>query len=186
MRKAAVRHGDPTTTGGIVIAFASGIYDDRKRVALTNDEATCGNCKGTYKIYGTGKGISQKSRNVVVDGDKVLCPCGRNRVLVGRNPGIFLETDGGALQQTRETPVSAGNTPEQWIAFTLKGGGCNEGLQCIAHFADGSTEYGTLDSRNSVRIARTTGSPCIKLELLLDSKQGCNSVTDRLLSAAMG
>jgi uncharacterized Zn-binding protein involved in type VI secretion len=77
MRKAAVRHGDPTTTGGFVMAFASTIHDNRKKVALSGDEATCGNCKGTYKIFGTG--------------DKVLCPCGKNRVIVGSDPGIFFD-----------------------------------------------------------------------------------------------
>lgn len=92
MHKAAIRHGDPTTTRGIVFAYSSTIYDDGKHVALSGDEATCGNCDGTFKIFGTGKGISEKGRNVVVEGDLVLCPCKMNRVLVGRNPGIFLET----------------------------------------------------------------------------------------------
>ncbi|RQR29120.1 PAAR domain-containing protein [Burkholderia sp. Bp9143] len=92
MRKAAIRHDDPTTTGGVVFAYSSTIYDDGKHVALSGDEATCGNCDGTFKIFGTGKGMSEKGRNVVVDGDLVLCPCKTNRVLVGLNPGIFLTT----------------------------------------------------------------------------------------------
>ncbi|WP_087644832.1 PAAR domain-containing protein [Caballeronia choica] len=92
MRKAAIRHGDPTTTGGFVIAFTSTIHDDKKKVALSGDEATCGTCKGSFKIVGTGKGMSERGRDVVVDGDLVLCPCGKNRVIVGGNPGIFLAT----------------------------------------------------------------------------------------------
>lgn len=92
MRKAAIRHGDPTTTRGIVFAYSSTIYDDGKHVALSGDEATCGNCDGTFKIFGTGKGMSEKGRNVVVEGDLVLCPCKANRVLVGPSPGIFLTT----------------------------------------------------------------------------------------------
>ncbi|WP_341844977.1 PAAR domain-containing protein [Caballeronia fortuita] len=55
MRKAAIRDGDPTTTGGLVIAFSSTISDDGRKVALSDDEATCGNCKGVHKIHGTGK-----------------------------------------------------------------------------------------------------------------------------------
>ena len=51
MRKAAVRHGDPTTTRGFVMAYSSTIHDDGKRVALSGDEATCGNCKGVFKIF---------------------------------------------------------------------------------------------------------------------------------------
>jgi len=96
MRKAVVRHGDPTTTRGFVIALSSTIHDNGKKVALSGDEATCGNCKGIFKIFGTGQGVSQKGRDVVVDGDRVLCPCGKNRVIVGSNPGIFRKTNGGA------------------------------------------------------------------------------------------
>lgn len=88
-KKAAVRHGDPTTTGGVVLAFLSTISDKGKKVALSGEDATCGNCKGTYKILGTGKGIFEGGRDVVVDGDQVLCPCGKNRVIVGASPGIF-------------------------------------------------------------------------------------------------
>ncbi|WP_230684369.1 PAAR domain-containing protein [Burkholderia cepacia] len=108
VRKAAIRHGDPTTTRGIVFAYSSTIYDDRKHVALSGDEATCGNCEGTFKIFGTGKGMSEKGRDVVVEGDLVLCPCKRNRVLVGRNPGIFLETrNDGVPPVAHAAPSSA-------------------------------------------------------------------------------
>ncbi|HEY2000517.1 PAAR domain-containing protein [Paraburkholderia sp.] len=90
MRKAAVRHGDKTTTRGYVLAYSSTIHDDGKKVALSGDEATCGNCKGTFKIFGTGKGMSENGRDVVVEGDLVLCPYKKNRVIVGSNPRIFL------------------------------------------------------------------------------------------------
>jgi hypothetical protein len=96
MRKAAVRHGDPTTTRGFVMAFSSTSHDDGKKIALSGDEATCGNCQGVFKIFGTGKGISEKGRDAILDGDPVLCPCGKNRVIVGKNPGIFLTTDEGS------------------------------------------------------------------------------------------
>jgi uncharacterized Zn-binding protein involved in type VI secretion len=95
MRKAAVWHGDPTTTGGFVMAFSSTIHDDKKKVALSGDDATCGNCKGVFKIFGTGEGMSEKGRAVVVDGDRVLCPCMKNRVIVGSNPGIFITVPPG-------------------------------------------------------------------------------------------
>lgn len=96
MRKAAVRHGDPTTTRGFVTAYSSTIHDGGKKIALSGDEATCGNCKGLFKMFGTGKGISEKARPIVVDGDLVLCPCGKNRVIVGGNPRIFVHTNEGS------------------------------------------------------------------------------------------
>jgi uncharacterized Zn-binding protein involved in type VI secretion len=104
VRKAAIRHGDPTTTHGFVLAYSSTIYDDNKNVALSGDEATCGNCKGTFQIFGTGEGMSEKGRVVVVDGDLVLCPCNQNRVIAGNNPGIFLQCDDG---QSSSTPIRA-------------------------------------------------------------------------------
>ncbi|MFD1557412.1 PAAR domain-containing protein [Paraburkholderia silviterrae] len=90
MRKAVVRHGDPTTTGGLVVAQSSKRFDNGKIVALDGDEATCGDCSGIFKILGTGKGMDEKNRCAVVEQDLVLCPCGKNRVLVGKNPGIFI------------------------------------------------------------------------------------------------
>ncbi|MFM0321925.1 PAAR domain-containing protein [Caballeronia glebae] len=109
MRKAAIREGDPTTTGGIVIAGSSTIRDDRRRVALSDDEATCGNCKGKYKIHGTGRGIKEKGRCAVVDNDVVLCPCKQNRVLIGKNPGIFLKSgvDSGNARGTSALPLAS-------------------------------------------------------------------------------
>jgi uncharacterized Zn-binding protein involved in type VI secretion len=110
MSKAAVRNGDPTTTRGFVVAYSSTLFDDGKHVALSGDEATCGNCKGAWKIHGTGRGMSENGRNVVVNGDLVLCPCKKNRVIVGSNPGIFLECDDdfGPATRTGVAPNSNG------------------------------------------------------------------------------
>ncbi|WNC92705.1 PAAR domain-containing protein [Paraburkholderia sp. FT54] len=118
MRKAAVRHGDPTTTHGFVMAFSSTIHDDGKKVALSGDEATCGNCKGVFKIFGTGQGMSEEGRDVVVDGDQVLCPCKKTRLIVGSSPGIFLETTQGSAEARKVTSasnVAAVATPSQAI-----------------------------------------------------------------------
>ncbi|NMM00442.1 PAAR domain-containing protein [Paraburkholderia sp. RP-4-7] len=109
MRKAAVRDGDPTTTGGIVIGSSTRITDHGKKIALDGDVATCGNCKGTHRIFGTGKGISDKGRNVVVDGDSVLCSCGKNRVIVGNNPGYFINSDYGSAATSSASTVSPTN-----------------------------------------------------------------------------
>lgn len=111
MHKAAIRHGDPTTTRGFVMAHSSTIHDDGKKVALSGDEATCGNCKGTFKILGTGKGMSENGRDVVVEGDLVLCPCKKNRVIIGSNPGIFLNADGGAGTAIGAQPIAASASP---------------------------------------------------------------------------
>ena len=115
MRKAAARHGDPTTTGGFVMAYSSTISDKGKTVALSGDEATCGNCNGAFEIIGTGKGISEKSRDVVLDGDRVLCPCGKNLVIVGSDSGIFIDT----FDSLSESQYSDGLTATRLLPSAL-------------------------------------------------------------------
>ncbi|MFP3567843.1 PAAR domain-containing protein [Paraburkholderia sp. SIMBA_030] len=151
MRKAAVRDGDPTTTGGYVIGTSTRINDKGKKVALTDDHATCGNCKGTYRIFGTGKGLSDMKRAVVVDGDSVLCPCGKNQVIVGSNPGIWLEAGPGA-GRTKEPNTVFGDTSAASTLVTFDeqlraaGAGASEGFPYFIELADGRTFSGRLDS----------------------------------------
>jgi hypothetical protein len=110
MRKAAVRDGDATTTGGFVSASSSKlIRDGRKKVALSGDEATCGNCEGSYRIFGTGTGLSEKGRDVVVDDDLVLCPCRKNKVIAGRDARIFLNTSRNSLGANSAPVATSGS-----------------------------------------------------------------------------
>jgi uncharacterized Zn-binding protein involved in type VI secretion len=95
MRIPIVCHGDSTTTRGKVVAFSATIHDHGRKIALYGDEATCGNCKGLWKIFGTGKGVGEKGRVAVVNGDHVLCPCGKNRVIANVDAGIFVHRDTG-------------------------------------------------------------------------------------------
>jgi uncharacterized Zn-binding protein involved in type VI secretion len=34
------------------MAFKSGMHDHGKKIAISGDRATCGNCEGDYPIYG--------------------------------------------------------------------------------------------------------------------------------------
>jgi len=90
MRIPIVRHGDPTTTGGNVAAYSSTMHDNNKKLALHGDEATCGNCDGLWNIVGTGEGMGENGRLVVINGDHVACPCGSNRVIAGEDAGCFI------------------------------------------------------------------------------------------------
>ncbi|MFL9962798.1 PAAR domain-containing protein [Paraburkholderia sediminicola] len=152
VRKAAIRHGDPNTTRGFVIAYSSTIYDDNKNVALSGDEATCGNCKGTFKIFGTGEGMSEKGRVVVVDGDLVLCPCNRNRVIVGNNPGIFLQCDDGQSTSTRMRATATGTASSSAVSVydeqvcATAPGTLLAGYPYYIENADGRIESGRIDT----------------------------------------
>ncbi|MEK6345932.1 MAG: PAAR domain-containing protein [Burkholderia sp.] len=95
MNRRAVRDGDPTTTGGIVIAVSSTLKNHGKKVALDGDKATCGNCKGTFPIVGSAHRMIDHGRRLALDGDNVLCPCGRNRLIASSGSMIFYGGSGG-------------------------------------------------------------------------------------------
>jgi hypothetical protein len=151
MRKAAVRHGDPTTTRGFVTAYSSTIHDGGKKIALSGDEATCGNCKGLFKMFGTGKGISQKARSIVVDGDLVLCPCGKNRVIVGSNPRIFVHTNAGsAVTSSARAAVTAESSflPTDMFDEQVRAAAsiALDGYPYFVEMVDGRTSAGRVDA----------------------------------------
>ncbi|MGA9919354.1 MAG: PAAR domain-containing protein [Paraburkholderia sp.] len=152
MRKAAVRDGDLTTTGGRVIGTSTGYTDHSKKLALDGDVATCSNCKGTHRIFGTGKGISDRGRNVVVDGDSVLCPCGKNRAIVGSNPGYFLNSSPGspsasnaaaAIESTSSSLATSTFDEQVRVAAP---GAARKDYPYFIKTADGQTSYGRTDA----------------------------------------
>lgn len=73
MASHAVRHGDSTTTRGVVVAYSLTSHVDGKKLALSGDQATCGNGKGAYKIFGTGQGMSERGRVVDVAMATAFC-----------------------------------------------------------------------------------------------------------------
>ncbi|TDN62568.1 PAAR domain-containing protein [Paraburkholderia sp. BL10I2N1] len=171
MRKAAVRNGDPTTTGGFVIGSSTRITDHGKKVALDGDVATCGNCKGTHRIFGTGKGISDKGRNVVVDGDSVLCPCGKNWVIVGSNPGYFLNTDRGsagasnaasAAQSVIVTGAPAATYDEQFTLTDAAGKALADTYYTV-RLPSGELQHGITDSSGRTARYKTDGAQRLRV-----------------------
>lgn len=171
MHRAAVRNGDPTTTRGFVIAHSSTIFDDGKRVALGGDEATCGNCKGAWKIFGTGKGMTEKGRCVVVNGDLVLCPCKQNRVIVGSDPGIFLECDDDSSSVRRS--VAANSAPESEPAASMNqhfriinsDGNPVAGLNYRLETSDGQTIIGTTSTDGLSKVVSASDAQQVRLVL---------------------
>nr|WP_241020884.1 PAAR domain-containing protein [Burkholderia sp. Ac-20344] len=80
------------------------MFSEGKHVALSGDEATCGNCDGLFKIVGSAARMTWNGRSVVLEGDSVLCPCGMNMVLAGSDCTIFYD-DPGLLDRSRRTLV---------------------------------------------------------------------------------
>lgn len=120
MRIPVVRHGDPTTTGGKVVAFDGTIRDNSKVIARHGNQATCGNCKGLWNIVGTGEGMSEGGRVAVIQGNKVLCPCGKNRVIAGPDVGCFLHIETKAANTAAGSAARAFSETGQYDEqFTL-------------------------------------------------------------------
>ncbi|WP_286202778.1 PAAR domain-containing protein [Burkholderia sp. THE68] len=169
MRKAAVRDGDSTTTGGRVFASGSRINDKGKRVALDGNDATCGNCEGVFKILGTGRNVSNAGRNVVLDGDEILCPCGKNRAIVGSNPGVWLKRAGPQIPETlAESGMSDGKKHGSWVRVRdSETGEPLSGRPFIARVA-GIEQFGTTDALGYARI-ETDDEQAVQIHVVFSS-----------------
>lgn len=73
--------------------------------------------------------------------------------------------------------------PEHWVRFKLDEKGSCEGMECTAHFADGSVQHGVVDSNNMIAFERPNSSVCEKVEIHHESRAQSGSVIDRLLEA---
>ncbi|WP_277187657.1 PAAR domain-containing protein [Caballeronia sp. BR00000012568055] len=176
-----VADGNPTSTGGVVIARSDSFNEQGKAYARKGNLATCGNCKGGWPIYGTASNWMDGGQPMVKGGDRVLCPCMKNFVLSAGSSNAFYSDAKNALPMA--SPVSGSST--HWIESRLTDDDNCAGLQCVAHFADGSSEYQTFNASNTVRFERAdNGNACARIELLLDDRAGVSgSVTESILSA---
>ena len=121
MRIPVVRFGDPTTTGGKVLAVRANIHDNGKKLALHGEHATCGNCKGSWPMFGTGDKMCDHGTPVVIQGDRVLCPCGKNRVIAGADARCFVhkEPDASKTAGTTDSSREAAQPAQHDEQFTL-------------------------------------------------------------------
>jgi uncharacterized Zn-binding protein involved in type VI secretion len=111
--KLAVRDRDHTTTGGRVFASsAASTFDEGKLVAFGGSLATCGNCKGSFPIIASYDGWTDNGKYMVVDRDRVTCPCGKNHVLAGSDSGYRIQTgaakrysDGARVEKQEARPL---------------------------------------------------------------------------------
>ncbi|WP_174963193.1 MULTISPECIES: PAAR domain-containing protein [Burkholderia] len=153
MRRTAVRDSDRTTTGGFVIAVTSTIFDEGKRVAVDGDAATCGNCEGALKIFGSARRMSCHGRNVVLNGDPVLCPCGQNRVIAAGNSKIFYEEGDNARGVTKVETQSCVPPIQSAVAPQY-----DEKVRCTAHTSTLTGYSHHIVARNSGAYSRRVNS----------------------------
>jgi hypothetical protein len=169
MRIPVVRFGDPTTTGGKVLAVRANIHDEGKKIALHGEHATCGDCKGSWPMFGTGEGMSDHETQVVIQGDRVLCPCGKNRVISGEDVGCFIHKEPGASKTVTTTdssrePAHAALYDEQ---FTLLDDASRPlSNVCYRIVTDsGQVFTGMTNAAGQTQRVLTQGSSTLKLQL---------------------
>ncbi|MBN3805747.1 hypothetical protein GXB81_22220 [Paraburkholderia sp. Ac-20336] len=164
----------------------------RRRLAFIGDKAYCPACDSFGQIT-YGAGVSDRHRLIdnvnggrrqAVGGDIVLCKCANRPRIIAIYGTSWRITDRGDEDTTRG-PIAPAAAVNHWISFTLTELGNFDGLRCVAHFADGSSEYGTFDASNVVRFERAdNGNACTRIKLLpRDSAGASGSVTESIPSA---
>lgn len=102
MQENLVAEGDLTSTAGRVVRATSTQYDEGRPLALDGDFATCGNCKGEWRILGSVSDWTEDGKSMVKNLDRVNCPCGKNYVYARPKAGYWVSdesslTAGGSM-----------------------------------------------------------------------------------------
>jgi uncharacterized Zn-binding protein involved in type VI secretion len=170
MRVPIVRHGDETATRGKVVAYSATIHDDGRKIALHGDQVTCGNCKGLWKIIGTGEGVGENGRVAVINGDHVLCPCKKNRVFAGADAGMFIHIDTGARNGGAAEASQAALQPpahhydEQFTLHDANGHVLRDTYYTV-RLPSGSLVHGVTDHMGRTERYETEGAQSIRIYL---------------------
>ncbi|NTY35977.1 PAAR domain-containing protein [Burkholderia diffusa] len=175
MSRRAVRNGDPTTTGGVVIAVTSTMFNHGKQVALDGDKATCGNCEGAFLIVGSAQRMIHHGRCVALEGDAVLCPCGQNRLIAGSDSTIFYGGDGGrnaanpfgarsVFAPPRHAPVSSIHD-EQYVLRDADSGRPLANVRYRIRLSSGKVFTGKTDATGHTQRVISAHAESLKFEI---------------------
>jgi hypothetical protein len=157
-----VGKGDWTTTRGRVLGGSSSFFaESGQTLSRRNDIATCGNCEGAFPILGTADTILDEGLPLVKHLDRVLCPCGENRVLSGhpellirdgKADGTRASTDGG--NPTAAPLTQAGSKGKHTSWFYVQDSVTGEALRNQSFFARvaGIKQSGKTDANGYAKI----------------------------------
>jgi uncharacterized Zn-binding protein involved in type VI secretion len=169
MRIPVVRFGDPTTTGGKVHATHNNMCDDGRAIALNGERATCGNCKGTWPIVGTAYTMRNDGRPLVLHGDNILCPCGKNRV-ISMSDSCFYHRSPGEDESVTNTSSPASVDPKSGQydeQFTLRNatGRVLRDTYYTVRLPSGELRHGVTDLHGRTERHETKGAQSIRIYL---------------------
>ncbi|WP_407044979.1 PAAR domain-containing protein [Burkholderia ambifaria] len=174
MSRRAIRNGDATTTGGIVIADTASIFVNNKHIAL-DGKATCGNCEGMFPTAGSAASIVGSGRAVAVEGDAVLCPCGQNLLVAGNDCTFFIGGSGGhgstkpftrysAFAPTRYAPAS-GIHEEQYVLREADSGRPLANVRYRIRQSSGKIISGVTDATGHTQRVTSAYAESLKFEI---------------------
>ncbi|MGN8124650.1 PAAR domain-containing protein [Pseudomonas sp. 22082] len=180
MAKPAARITDPTSCpipGHGPKAIASGspdVFFDGLAAARKDDTCTCGSALASAvssTVFINGKNAALVG-TVGSHGDVVIG--GSGTVIIGdsHTPAPF-------------TPPTPMIIHPGWISFTIPGSESYLGMSCVAHFEDGSTQFGNFDITNTVKFLNIRGKVCQKLEFGTQEEPPTDSIFDTLFNASL-
>lgn len=180
MSRRAVRIGDPTTTGGIVISGSSDMFSNDKTIAVDGDKATCGNCEGMFPIVGSAIRVVSHGRCMALEGDAVLCPCGQNLLMSGGDCTFFYEDDddcgdGGYYAASSTTALSSfaptrygsasGIHDEQYVLREADSGRPLANVRYRIRLSSGKIFSGVTDATGHTQRVTSASAESIKFEI---------------------
>ena len=176
MSRRAIRNGDATTTGGIVISGSSNMFSNSKTIAVDGDKATCGNCEGTFPIAGSAVGVISDGRCMALEGDAVLCPCGQNQLIAGSDCTFFYDDSGGghsaadsftalsAFAPTRSAPA-LGVHDEQYVLREPDSGRPLVNVRYRIRLSSGKIVTGVTDATGHTQRVTSVYAESLKFEI---------------------
>jgi uncharacterized Zn-binding protein involved in type VI secretion len=181
--------GDRTSVGGKVLTGLANFTWHGNACSFEGDSIECPACKspGTIRCIGTRiSSIGPNGKQRALNGDLCICRCSQAPELVASQSTHWTEGEVGVdniLRSTAEASCSE-RTPSnsnKWIKFILTENGSCEGIECIAHFDDGSQLRGSFDAENLVIFHGVTGTKVERVEFPLSPETNEESISDILL-----
>lgn len=155
-----VADGDRTSTGGVVFAYSDFLNEEGKAYARKENKATCGNCQGAWPIYGTASDWMDDGEPYVKDGDRVLCPCGKNFVFAAGSSNAFYSPSKG---DARAAPAPKSLTYDQQYTLRDSDGHPLANLRYRVRIGENVVASGVTDAEG--RIQRVTTDEARRLVL---------------------
>nr|WP_080421678.1 PAAR domain-containing protein [Burkholderia ubonensis] len=175
MRRYFIVIGDKTTSDGVVLEGEERTKNHGKALSYHGARVYCPACKSEGHIVADGpsRPMLLHGKQVALEDDLCICNCSPPPRLIRSQTNAYMSFEGHELTSKGNTldgrrPSDESRT--RYIAFRLKDIGTLEGLDCIAHFDDGSFARGQFDHRNTARFENPTGTACKKVTLSLHTR----------------